>query len=414
MLLPRPVAAAIAPARPLLARFGSDAGLALLARILQNANGFLLSVIIVRRFGMAAAGTMAIATVSSALVGLLGALGLPYVFARSKEPVPVLNGIGLAAAIVVVPLSLPFIGFLGSVWGRTWSECLVIVFLAMGGPFFAQVNILTSLQVLQGRTAHAIIPGAANLLGLVIGAWLGSTYLWFAILLTLFRFAGIAGAFLLLPKALSSVRTVLDHFREGAHFLTADALNLGADQAIVLATSWLMSRADLGLFGLCRQMLTVSDTPGWSKMQAEYPNVVRDPARNMPAVRRVMVLTGVACGAVMAALIVPMSLWMFRQPRLIPLVWLLMVSVPLRYLLSGYDMQLRAARCIRRSNLVSLARSVLGIVIVPPGAWAEGVLGAVLATIVQTTLGVLINRYAVVTADYKAITDPVGLGEVAD
>src|SRR5664279_6611246 len=134
--------------RQILQSYGRDAGLVLFGRVLQNINGFLLSVLIVRRFGLAAAGTLAVATIAAVIIALLGTFGLIYVFARSDAPTPVKNGLGFTAALLVVPLGLPFVVALGLVAGHNLEEAAVIAALSLGGCFFAQTNIANALQVI--------------------------------------------------------------------------------------------------------------------------------------------------------------------------------------------------------------------------------------------------------------------------
>lgn len=373
-----------AKGRELTLRFGREAALVLAARALQNANGLLLSVLIVRRFGLAAAGTLTIATVATVVIALAGTFGLPYVFARLDAPMRVKNMLGFAAALLVIPLSLPFIGLLGVLSGRDAEEMAVIALLALGGPFFAQGNLVGALQVLQGKAGQSIIAPLANSLGLAVAAGLGSTYLLFALILAAFRFAGALAAFLLLERAPLDFRLFLREAREGARFLIGDSINLGVDQITVLISSYLMSRGDLGLYGLCRQMLTVSDTPGWSQMQAKYPAVVADPERALPELRRLMLRLGTACAALAALAAAPLGLYVFHAPRFALLAPLLLVSTPIRYLLSTYDLHLRAIGALGAVNRVSLARAVLAIIVIPAGAALGGAFGAILATIAQT------------------------------
>ncbi len=69
----------------LLQKFGRAAGLVLLARVLQNLNGFLLSILIVtRRFGLQGAGTLVIATIAIVVLALIGTCG-PALHAGSDE-----------------------------------------------------------------------------------------------------------------------------------------------------------------------------------------------------------------------------------------------------------------------------------------------------------------------------------------
>jgi O-antigen/teichoic acid export membrane protein len=364
-------------------RFGRQASLVLLARVLQNVNGFLLSVLIVRRFGLAAAGTLAIATVATAVIALLGTFGLTYVFARTEAPIREKNALGFTAALIIVPLSLPLIVLLGLIEGQTQKEAAVIALLSLGGPFFAQGNIASALVVLQGKASQCIIMPTANLIGLIAAAVFGSSYIMFALILAVFRFGGTLTAFLFLPRAPIDLRLFAKHIGDGARFLVGDAINLTTDQITVLIVSYLMNRADLGLFGLCRQMLTVSDTPGWTQMQTKYPAIVVDPERAFPEFRRLMLGLGVFCGACVAVLSIPIGLFVFHLPRFMTLAPLLLTSVPLRYLLNAYDLYLRAIGALTRVNRVSLARSVVALLIIPIGAWSGGALGAVLATIIH-------------------------------
>jgi O-antigen/teichoic acid export membrane protein len=375
-----------ARASKLTNRFGREASLVLLARVLQNANGFLLSVLIVRRFGLTAAGTLTVATVATVVIALLGTFGLTYVFARTDAPIPVKNSLGITAALAIVPISLPFIILLGLAAGRSPEEAAVIVLLSLSGPFFAQANIANALQVLQGKASHSIIPPAANLIGLIAATAFGSSYLMFALLLAVFRFSGTLITFLCLPRAPIKLRLFATHVREGARFLTGDIINLGTDQLTVLLASYLMSRTDLGLFGLCRQMLTVSDTPGWSQMQAKYFKVVADPEETMPELRRLMLRLGLFCGATAAMLSIPLGLFVFHLPAFMFLAPLLLMSVPLRYLLSTYDLYLRAIGAVGRINGISLIRAALALLVIPGGAWLAGALGAVLGTIAHTAI----------------------------
>jgi hypothetical protein len=131
---------ALGSAHRILDHYGRDAALVLLGRVLQNLNGFLLSVLIVHQFGLAAAGTLAVATVATVAITVLGTFGLIYVFPRIDAPASVKNALGFTAALVVVPLSLPFAIGLGLVAGRSLEEAAIIALLSLGGCFFAQAN----------------------------------------------------------------------------------------------------------------------------------------------------------------------------------------------------------------------------------------------------------------------------------
>ncbi|SFK74687.1 lipopolysaccharide biosynthesis protein [Methylocapsa palsarum] len=404
------LSAALERAQASVRSYGREAGLVLAARVLQNINGFLLSVLIVRRFGLPAAGTLAVATVATVVIALVGTFGLTYVFARSDTPESEKNALGLMAAWVVIPLSLPFVAALGLIAGRNLEEAAVIALLAMAGPFFAQANVANALQVLHGRAWQSIIPPAANFIGLIAAAAFAPSYLMFALLLAMFRFAGTFAAFLYMPRTRISFNHFWTHVRAGAHFLTADILNLGSDQFTVLLASYVMSRADLGLFGLCRQMLTVSDTPGWSQIQAKYPAMVSDPARAFPELRRSMPRLGAFCALGVAALTAPLGLFVYRSPQFMFLAPLLLSSVPLRYLLTVLDAHLRAIGAVMKTNRVSLLRAVLALVIIPASAWLGGALGAILGTMAHTALSVYLTRRVSMIEPAPVIDRPAAEG----
>jgi O-antigen/teichoic acid export membrane protein len=379
--------------RRLTGRIGGATNLVLVARVLQNANGFLLSVLIVRHFGLSAAGTLTVATIPIVIIALLGTFGLTYTLARTSLPVPQRNTLGFVVSLILIPLAfLALVPFAAAV-GHSPTEMVAIVMLGMGGPFFAQTNITGALQVLQARAHEAILLPVGNLAGLVVGVVLTHSLAAFALVLVLFRTAAMLLAFFRLPLAPLPLTTIFLHLRDGVRYVTSDAINLGSDQLTVLATSYLMDRKSLGVFGLCRQLLTASDTPGWSQMQVAYPAAVANPEETFPPLKRRMLQTGIALSALVSAGAVVLGLWVYHAPRLALLGPLLLASVPLRYLLGVYDMRLRALGAVKRANTVSLIRCGLALSIVPVGAWIGGDLGAVLGTILFTTMAAWITGH---------------------
>ena len=79
------------------------------ARLLQNANGFFLSVILVRKFGLASAGVYALAAAAVMPIAILGTFGLPFSLARATEGLREKNMIGALACGLAMPFSLPLI-----------------------------------------------------------------------------------------------------------------------------------------------------------------------------------------------------------------------------------------------------------------------------------------------------------------
>ncbi len=390
--------------------FDRAAMLVLLARVLQNFNGFLLSVLLVRNFGLAAAGTLAMATVGVVVLALLGTFGLIYTLPRIAVPLAQRTTLGFLAALASVPLSLPAIVLLGVCTGVSAQEASAIILFALGGTFFAQCNIANALQVLHGRPEQTVIQPVANLIGLGLAAAFAPSLVVFAAILAVCRLAGTLAAFLVLPRAPMRLGDAIGHAGASLRFITADAINLGADQLTVLVVSTLISRGELGLLGLCRQLLTVSDTPGWSQMQADYPALVTDPARATPAVRRKMLWLGPVCGLGVALAAVPLALWGYGVSGLALLGPLILCSVPWRYLLCVQDVWLRAVGAARRANSVSVLRCVLGLLLVPGGAlagslvvgpaFAGGALGAVIGMMLHTAASTWITGRAAAQLGY--------------
>jgi len=188
-----------------------------------------------------------------------------------------------------------------------------------------------------------------------------------------------------LPMRRFSLVELKAHFRQGLRFLTADTVGLIADQGAVMIASALMTRADLGIFGLCRQMLTVSDTPLWSRLTAWYPRVVADQIGATTQLRREMLRMGVLCGLGLAALSLPLGLWIYHLPAFLPAACLMVASVPFRYVLATGEMSLRAFGCIGLVNKVTLLRCLL-VALLPAGIYLSGLYGAILASLAQAVI----------------------------
>lgn|GEM_PF-4450745 len=368
-----------------LRAFGRDAGLIMFSRLLQNANGFLLSIAIIRKFGLAAAGSLTISTIGTVVLATFLTFGLPYVFARREASIGVRNAIGLVAALAALVASIPVCLALGLCFGKSSEEILAITLLSFGGAFFAQTLVANALLVLQDRAADIIFSPLGNLLGLAAGYFLTHDFATFAAIVAGCRFLGVFMIFARLPLCNVPFAELKTHFRQGLQFLTADTVGLIADQAAVMIASALMTRADLGIFGLCRQMLTVSDTPLWSRLTAWYPRVVADQVGATTQLRREMLKMGVLCGLGLAALAMPLGLWIYHLPAFLLAAPLMVACVPFRYVVATCEMSLRAFGSIGLVNKVTLLRCLL-VVLLPGGIYLSGLYGAIAASLVQVVI----------------------------
>jgi len=369
-----------------LRSFERAAALILGARVAQNLNGFLLSVIVVRKFGLAGAGTLAIATAPTVVLSILCSFGLPYMFARMKTSDATRNTVALAACLAAVVVAAPISALTGLAMGRDKSEAATIALLAMGGAFFAQTNVMFALLVQQGQEKRLILAPGGNLVGLVAGFAFQQTFVGFSLVVCICRFVGLFALFRGLRLVRISLRDIGHHIWAGTRFLTADLINMSADQLTVLACSYLLSREDLGILGLCRQLLTVSDTPGWSRLMVWYPRVVADPKGTFPPLVRKMLSLGTACALVTAVFSVALGFLIYRQPQVALFAPLLLSSGPLRYLVVLYDMGLRATGAISANNMVTLLRGGLVLPLVGGGAAVGGISGAILAMVFHVAI----------------------------
>jgi O-antigen/teichoic acid export membrane protein len=327
-------------------------------RVLQSSNGFLLSILLVRRFGLAAAGNYALAAVAIATLSIICTFGLPFSFGRSSDRIAEKNTVGTAAIVLLVPASLPSIALYGYVVGRDVPEAVAIALFAVGGCFFAQTNILNALLVLQGRLRLSLFPALFNTVGIVGAAGLAGSLATFAAMLAIPRLIGIAIVCCALPQECVSMRRLWQHLRPGFGLLSSDIFNYGSDQILVVAISYLVDREHLGILGLCRQVIGVADTPGASLLQTLYPALAQGPAAVVATTRRRMFKLAALTAIVCATLTVPLGIWFYHVPQLPLYAITLLVSLPGRYLLSLYETLLKAINEIAVLNQLALLRGM--------------------------------------------------------
>jgi len=378
---------------------GRDAALVTGSRFMQNALGFALSIAVVHRFGLAGVGLLTIASVGVVIQASLLTFGLPYVLARSDASIGQRNALGATMAGVAQLVALPVGAALGVLYGHDAREAAVIALLSLGGPYFAQSSIAEALLVLQGKTGRIALSTLGGLLGLAVAYLVAEDFLVFATILAIGRFSGLACLFASLPCERFGAATLREHLRRGTRFLLPDMLGLLAEQASVAIVSMLTSRAELGVFGLCRQLLTVGDTPLWSRLVAWYPRLCAEPAAAR-TLERQMLARGLGFGAALAALAPALGTWVFHSPEVVRLGPLMMCCVPFRYVAGTAEMTLRAMSDVAAVHRVTLLRCAL-VALLPIGLWCGGLTGAVLAMILQIALVAVLARRMVAAASRR-------------
>ena len=355
---------------------GASALFILGARLLQNANGFLMTAIVAHHYGLGAVGTLTLATVPTTLVALFGTFGLQFRFAQIQAGTAACNSLGLISALLSFPVVLVMaIGF-GLAFGHDASEQFNLAVLAISSPFFAQTSVTSALQVLQGREGQSIIAPALNSIGLLVGALMpdfGS----FCLSVLVFRLAGIILPYALLPHDFRVIRDAVGHLRAGTRYLLSDAVLVLSDNFILLLSSNILGRGDLGILGICRQLLTASDTPGWANLQSLYPRLVAGSEQYFQATVRSMLRLGVILGIVVAVLAVPAGVAVFKVPDLWFYSVILMACVPARYVVLTVETYLKAKGEIGFVSRLTALRALAALAVIYAATAFGGLIGHV-------------------------------------
>ncbi|WP_160008904.1 lipopolysaccharide biosynthesis protein [Rhizobium sp. 18055] len=350
----------------------------LFARLLQNANGFLLTTIVAGRYGLDAVGTLTLATIPITLVTLFGTFGLHFRFAQIDANHSILNTLGLISAVVSLPIILGVSLAFAFIFGHSQHEQFQLAVIALSSPFFAQCNVMNALQVLQNRQVHSIISPGMNMLGLGLGAF-SQDFSTFCVWVLVFRVLGIVIPYALLPHDFSNLRQTAKQLGSGLRFLFSDAVLILSDNLILLLSAHVLTRADLGILGICRQLLTASDTPGWANMQSSYPRLVAEGDRYFHQLTQVMFRTGAFLGVVVTALAFLAGALVFHVQNLWFYTAILMVSAPARYVVLTIETQLKAKGAISVANWLTGLRAIAGFVVIGTATVLNGLLGHIVA-----------------------------------
>lgn len=355
-----------------------------IARLMQNGLGFLLSIIVLHRFGMDGVGTLTIASVGVVVQATMLNFGMPYVLAKSPLAGGQRNAVGLCAALLALLLSLPLSAGLGLVFGHSRDEAYAIMLLAIGGSYFAHTSIADALLVLENKTSRVVFGPLGSLCGMLCGAFFSDSLATFASALAIGRLVGIALLFSGIAYRWCGLAAVGEHLRRGVRFLVPDTLGLVAEQMAVLLVTPFATRAELGQFGLCRQFLTVAETPLWSRLVVWYPRLCADPSL-LHGLRWQMFLRGLLTAAVLMV-VAPLLAWqVYRAPDVAWLAPLFLCCVPFRYISGPIEIGLRARDALASVNRLVLLRCAL-VLLVPLGLHLGRVQGIAMALVLQMAL----------------------------
>ena len=341
-----------------------DARYLTLARVLQTGNGFLLSILLVREFGLAAAGTYAIAGVAIGGLAILGHFGLPYSLAIGHAPMAERNALGCTAGMVVLPLALPVIAAFAVLVGKDFDEALIIGAFSLNGVFFAQIAIFNALLVLQSRARLAVLPQAFGTLTLVAAAVFAGTLTEFAAIIGVARLAGLGMCFAL-PHHRLSLKAFIAHARTSCRFQPFEVLQIGADQIFTVLLSFVLTREAMGVWGLWRQLFNFGQVAPTAMVQSVYPEIAQRPKSMMLQLRSRTVRMGTIWTIIILLLAVPLGLYVYNAPSLPVFALWLTPCLPLGCLIVLHDMGLRPLGDVGRMNRLALLKGAVLCSVVP-------------------------------------------------
>jgi O-antigen/teichoic acid export membrane protein len=346
--------------------------------MIQMGNGFILSVILVRRFGLASVGTYTIAAVAVSVLALLCGLGLPYSLPHERMSVGERNTVAACWALLMLPTALLIVMPFGRMMARHPGEWLEIALFAYGGYFFAQMNVLNVLLLLQQRARWAIVPPLVNVAGMVVGVLLGRSLVQFAFVLLIARAVGSVWLFASMKYEAVNLKKILRCGVSGLKYSPMDFISMLSEQTGPLIMASLLTRSELGVYGLCLQCLTSSDVPGWSVVQSYYPEMVRTRLANASAARSSLVKLSLLIAFLVVAGAAVLGRYIYMVPGFSLMMAVLAISVPSRYLNNFYDQTLRAAGYIRIGTCLAVIKFILSLAIFWMFASTLGLWGAII------------------------------------
>jgi O-antigen/teichoic acid export membrane protein len=344
-----------------LALLGTDGTLLLLGRGILLADAFLISIYLVKKFGLAEVGIYTIANVAVTCLALLCGLGLNYSLPREALSNPQRNTVLLAWSGFLVPATLLLIATYAWVMAKNHQEILEISLFATAGFFFAITNVTNTLLVMQERINLSLIFPVINTIGLVAGIIFSKTVIQFAFALMVARALGSLLPFSLLKYSRIGLAKIIKCGYRGIQYIPTDLLALASEQSGPLILSQLISRADLGIFGLCRQVLTAGSQPGYTFLQSKYPQLVITRLRTAGETGRQMLKISLAASLLVLAGSAALGFWIYDLHVFFYMMVLLTCAIPFRYSNCFYDQVIKSVGKIKLNTLLSGVKFVVAI-----------------------------------------------------
>lgn len=368
-----------------------DAMWLLTGRVAQLGNGFLLSIVLVRQFGLASAGTYAIAALAIMAASLLCTLGQISSLPRSGLTVRESSFVTLASTLLTAPPALLGIAALGLLMGHSPTEFWEILTFGIGGIFLAQMSISNMLLIMRGSAFLTIVAPLVGTIGILAGGFFSNSVLEFAVYVTVSRLIGNVIVYAVMGIERVPLGRVFAEMRRGGSYLATDALLTANDQIVTILLALILSREDMGVWGICRQLSTAADTPSWSIVQAKYPEMIRSPHETWPSLTANIALISIAVALTGAIASFGLGHYVYHVEALGPLMAVLLFGIPARYIQNLDDQLMRAIGAGSMSARLAALRMPVTVIMTPAAAYCWGIWGA--ATSVTAAALVLVAVY---------------------
>ena len=369
------------------------ATLLLIGRVIQLLNSLGLSVVLVRRFGFATVGVFALGFIAVSVLGLLSTLGLNAYLPRVTSRHGQLSTVGLSLQLAMLPVWIA--GCICYAWlqARSGSEFQIILLVALSGITIGFSNVGMMLSIMDDRFMPGVVAPLVETVGVLFGAIFSRTPAEYAVYLLTARALSAAVIWAGFRFEQVSFATISATLRNSLAYMAPDGVAMFSEQTATLILAALVPRAQLGLFRICQQILTASDTPGWSYVQAHYPQLVRGSRQGME--KLALTIARLGAGATVLCIVgsAVLAYVFYRAPVVVPMMLVLSITLTWRYRNNLYDQALRATGRVQASTYLAASKLLVSGILSFALIHTFGVWGAILSTaFVSVAAGIVYRR----------------------
>lgn len=349
--------------------------LVILGRSLQLLNSVFLSTVLVRRFGLSMVGTYAIGYVAVAFVPHFLSLGLNSHLPRMQRKLAELVYVAAAVQLAMLGPVILALYYYAKLFSASSGESATVFLVTLTGCATGIFNVGLTLSIISRHFRLALLAPLLESALMVAGALnarSGHDLAWYVLI------GKAASVVVIWPRSRFSVvpaSEIAAVMKRGTQYLFLDVIGTLNEQISTAFVGFSASRSDLGLYRICQQTLTAAETPGWSYVQSQYPELATGANRSA---RRILANTFRFGSLAAVAFLVgafPLAFIAFGVPVLASMLATLSPGLFCRYIIHLCDQRLRATGSIGSAvSLSGLRLLVTGLTIcslVPLfGVWA--------------------------------------------